>query len=155
MKVRQVHGHGHEEALHVVVRQEALTSGLLPANVGKTQRRGVASVWAELRNRGKLYSRVNVYCTGTCLKQNNTAGAKEKVDMGVTRKFSREGHNFQPKMFCSLFCTKSLKTAIFAISFIFGPKLGAFKTYKMKKIVDFSRAGGKKGKISRFFDVLD
>ena len=50
VEVRQVHGHGHEEALHVVVRQEALTSGLLPANVGKTQRRGVASVWAELRN---------------------------------------------------------------------------------------------------------
>ena len=34
--------------------------------------------------------------------------------MGVTRKFSRERHYFQPKIFCRLLCTKSLKTVIFA-----------------------------------------
>ena len=71
--------------------------------------------------------------------------------MGVTRKFSREGHDFQQK---SLFCTKSLKTAIFANLSNFRTKLEAFKAIKLKKIVDFSRADGKKWKISRFFGVL-
>ena len=64
------------------------------------------------------------------------------LHMGVTRKFSREGHNFQPNFF-SPFCTKSFKAAIFGI---FRTKVGAFKTYKIKKSSIF-RPPTKKGKI--------
>ena len=38
---------------------------------------------------------------------------------------------------------------------IFGTKFDIFNTIESKKIVDFSRADGKKWKKSRFFDVLD
>ena len=60
---------------------------------------------------------------------------------GVTRKFSREGHNFLPKKF-SRFCTK-VKNGIFVNLRIFGTKLDALSTIKKKKIVDFSRDGKK------------
>ena len=56
--------------------------------------------------------------------------------MGVTRKFSREGHDFQQK---SLFCTKSLKTAIFANLSNFRTKLEAFKAIKIKNRRFFAR----------------
>ena len=36
--------------------------------------------------------------------------------MGVTRKLSREGHNFQPKTNFPLFCTKGLKTSISSLT---------------------------------------
>ena len=85
--------------------------------------------------------------------------------MGVTRKCSREGHNFQPKDFVCFSPQKSFKRAFFANFRIFRTKLRTFRTYEMKKIVDFSRAVGKivdfsravgkQLKISRFFDVLD
>ena len=64
---------------------------------------------------------------------------------GVIRKFSREGHKFQTKIFFHFFAQQANNGNIFCV---FRTKLGAFRTNKMKKIFDFSRADYKKGKIS-------
>ena len=54
------------------------------------------------------------------------------IGMGVTRKFSREGHKFQTK----IFYTTSRKTGSFRI---FRTKLGAFRTNKIKNRRFFAR----------------
>ena len=50
--------------------------------------------------------------------------------MGVTRKFFREGHNFQAKYFLAFFAQKVKKNGNLCL---FRAKLGAFRTYEMKK----------------------
>ena len=75
---------------------------------------------------------------------------KQYLDMGVTRTFCREGHNFCLKKI-SRFCTKSYKKRqSFANLRIFGTKLGTFNTIESKNRQFFARRRQERVKIAIF-----